>query len=119
MDDILIFSRNMKEHRETVREVLTRLRHHGLYLKLSKCQFEQTEVEFLGLVIYNGQAKMDPVKTKVIDEWPEPWNLQEMRSFMQFCNFYQNFIPHFTTLAKPLNMLTEKDAPWNWTDEHR
>ena len=39
IDDILIYSKNKKEHAEHLRVVLTRLREHQLYAKFSKCEF--------------------------------------------------------------------------------
>lgn len=117
MDDILIFSPNIEEHRKMVWEVLRRLRKHHLYLKLEKSAFETSQTDFLGIIVGDGQARMDPAKTKAIDEWPAPRNLREMRSFVQFCNFYRNFIPNFSTVTKAFNVMTEKDRPWEWTDE--
>ena len=52
LDDILVFSMNIKEHTRHVRLVLTKLREHGLYAKSEKCEFDRTSVtEFLGYVI--------------------------------------------------------------------
>lgn len=48
LDDILIFSMDIDSHRAHVAAVLTRLRTHSLYAKLSKCAFDQDNVEFLG-----------------------------------------------------------------------
>lgn len=50
MDDILIFSADLEEHRQVVREVLKRLEANDMYLKPSKCMFEQSEVEYLGVI---------------------------------------------------------------------
>lgn len=119
MDDILVFSYDLEEHRKLVREVLKRLRINQLYLKLEKSAFEQTETDFLGVIVGKGECRMDPIKTKAIDEWNEPRNLKEMRSFVQFCNFYWNFIPDFATITKAFNVLTKKNHPWEWNDEHR
>lgn len=119
MDDILIFSDNLESHRETVNEVLRRLQQNKLYLKLEKSIFEAPSVDFLGVIVGNGTATMDPEKTKAIDEWPEPKNLKELRSFAQFCNFYRNFIENFATMSKPFNTLTEKNQPWQWEDTEK
>jgi hypothetical protein len=62
MDDILVFSDSLAKHRETVREVLKRLRKNHLYLKLEKCVFEQKTVDFLGLTIKDGSIMMDQGK---------------------------------------------------------
>ena len=51
LDDILIYSDTLEEHREHVRLVLEQLQKHGLYLKPEKCEFFRTEVKYLGLII--------------------------------------------------------------------
>ena len=44
IDDILVYSKNKKEHAEHLIIVLTRLREHQLYAKFSKCDFWLKEV---------------------------------------------------------------------------
>jgi len=55
LDDILIYSKTIEQHREIVREVLNRLKTHDLYLKPEKCEFEKLQTEFLGLIISEGK----------------------------------------------------------------
>lgn len=114
LDDILIFSGTLEEHREVVREVLRRLEANDLYLRLEKCEFEKREVEYLGLVIRKGQVSMDPVKVEAVKSWPIPKNLREVRGFLGFANFYRRFIAKFAEISHPLNDLTRKNVPWAW-----
>ena len=88
LDDILIFTRTIEEHRDVTRRVLEILRHHKLYLKPEKCEFEKTKVEYLGLVISQDQVEMDPVKVAGVKEWPEPMDKKEVQAFLGFVNFY-------------------------------
>ncbi|KAF8828491.1 hypothetical protein HHX47_DHR3000186 [Lentinula edodes] len=81
LDDILIFSNDLKEHRQVVREVLTRLEKHDLHLCPEKCKFEQQQIEYLGLIISEGEVKMDLVKVAAVCDWPVPNNLRELRGF--------------------------------------
>src|SRR5882757_9862388 len=62
LDDILIFTETMEEHDWVTLLVLERLRQYKLYLRHDKCEFAQTKIEYLGLIISHGQAEMDPVK---------------------------------------------------------
>ena len=57
---------------------------------------------------------MDPTKVQAVANWPTPQNLQELRGFLGFANFYHRFIKDFAKLACPLNDLTKKDARWTW-----
>lgn len=68
MDDILIFSNNLIEHRHHVRTVLQRLREHGLQVDISKCSFEAKQVTYLGLIISTDGIHMDPKKVACVQE---------------------------------------------------
>jgi hypothetical protein len=119
LDDILIYSSTLDEHRDTMHEVLRRLRAHNLYLRPEKCEFDREEVEYLGLIIKKGEVTMDPVKVKAVTDWPTPRNLRELRGFLGFANFYRRFIKDFAKLARPLNNLTKKDIQWTWNISQR
>lgn len=75
LDDILIFSDTREEHRRVTHEVLRRLQEHDLFLRPEKCKFEQTEIEYLGLVIRQGEVSMDPIKVQAVRDWPTPTEL--------------------------------------------
>ncbi|GLB41215.1 putative retrotransposable element tf2 155 kda protein type 1-like [Lyophyllum shimeji] len=114
LDDILIYTKTLEEHRRITRIVLDRLREHRLFLKPEKCEFERTEIEYLGLIISHGTASMDPVKVAGVAEWPVPKNKKEVQSFLGFTNFYRRFIRDFSHHARPLFDLTAKDVAWTW-----
>ena len=104
MDDILIYGTTLEELRRKTLRVLENLRHDDLYLKPEKCKFEVQEVEFLGHIIRPNQVLTDPIKKSGVSEWPTPRNLKDVQSFLGFCNFYRKFVPHFSDVAKPLNV---------------
>lgn len=79
MDDILIFTETLEEHRRLVNEVLKRLKEHDLYAKPEKCVFEAESVEFLGLIISHDTLRMDPAKVAGIAEWPTPRRVSTLR----------------------------------------
>ena len=114
LDDILIWSSDLKEHRKVVHEVLHRLEEHDLYLRPEKCEFEKSEIEYLGLVVREGEVAMDPVKVEAVTSWPTPKNLKDVRGFIGFANFYRRFIKDFSKIARPLHDLTKKDTPFVW-----
>ena len=119
LDDILIFTKTREEHREIVRQVMDRLRAYKLYLKPEKCEFEQTKVEYLGLIVSEGKVEMDPVKVAGVAEWPEPRNRREVQAFLGFVNFYRRFIQDFSKIGRPLFDLTKQNVPWTWGGEQR
>ena len=71
LDDILIFTKDLDEHRRITQRVLGRLAEHELYLRPEKCEFEKTRIEYLGLVISENRVEMDPIKVAGVAEWPE------------------------------------------------
>ena len=78
MDDLLIYSSTLDEHHEHQRLILQRLMDANLFLKLSKCTFDATTIEYLGMVIKYGHMEMDPIKVKGIKEWPNPKNVKDI-----------------------------------------
>jgi hypothetical protein len=99
LDDILIFTRTLEEHRRIVCRVLKKLRSHKLYLKPEKCEFEKESIEYLGLIISHNHVAMDPAKDTGVLEWPVPTNLKEVQSFIGFLNFYRRFIEGFAKVT--------------------
>jgi len=114
LDDILIFTKDLDEHRRVTHRVLERLAEHQLYLRPEKCEFERTRIEYLGLIISENRVEMDPVKVAGVTDWPEPSNKREVQSFLGFANFYRRFIKDFSHHARPLFNLTRNDQKWQW-----
>ncbi|SJL14064.1 uncharacterized protein ARMOST_17517 [Armillaria ostoyae] len=113
LDDILIFTKDLDEHRRIVRRVLQKLRENKLFLKAEKCEFEVLETEYLGVIISEGQVRMDPVKLAGIAEWPTPTKKKELQSFLGFTNFYRKFIKNYSKVVRALTQLTG-NAEWTW-----
>ncbi|WVZ82042.1 hypothetical protein U9M48_029354 [Paspalum notatum var. saurae] len=109
IDDILIYSKNEKEHEGHLRVVLTRLREHKLYAKFSKCAF----VGFRGIFVEKGVA-VDPSKVKDVLNWKQPKTVTEIRSFLGLAGYYRRFIKDFSKIAKPMTSLTKKNAKFVW-----
>jgi hypothetical protein len=114
LDDILIFTKTLDEHRQVTRRVLGRPAEHELFLRPEKCEFEKTRIEYLGLIISENHIEMDPVKVAGVVEWPQPKNKREVQSFLSFANFYCQFIKDFSHHARPLFDLTRNDQKWKW-----
>jgi hypothetical protein len=72
LDNIIIYSNSLEEHREHVRLILTKLQEAGLYLKLSKCEFEMQWISFIGFIITQEGVEIELDRVRTIAEWPEP-----------------------------------------------
>ncbi|VDC04290.1 unnamed protein product [Peniophora sp. CBMAI 1063] len=118
LDNILIFTKTLEEHCRVTHEVLRILRENKLYLKPEKCEFEQTKIQYLGMIVEEGHVRMDPAKVKAVAKWAVPMRKKELQSFLGFCNFYRRFIKDFSHIARPLHRLTG-DVPWEWGVEQQ
>jgi hypothetical protein len=118
LDDILIYSKTAEEHEQLLREVFTRLRHHKLYAKESKCELWRTEVTFLGHVINAEGVSMEASKVAATSAWPQPQDPSDIRSFLGLAGFYRRFIRQFSRFAAPLTDLLVKGAIFEWSDRH-
>src|SRR5260221_4759446 len=114
MDDILIYSASLPDHRRITREILQTLHSYKLFLRPEKCKFEHREVDYLRLVISKDCVVMDPIKVQRVTDWPQLTKVKDIQSFIGFVNFYQRFIQNFSEIAHPLHMLTWKLKDWLW-----
>ncbi|WVZ57756.1 hypothetical protein U9M48_008101 [Paspalum notatum var. saurae] len=91
IDDILIYSKNKKEHEEHLREV-----------------------GFLGHILSEKGVAVDPSKVKDVLNWKQPETVTEIRSFLGLAGYYRRFIKDFSKIAKPMTSLTKKNAKFVW-----
>ena len=99
--------------------MLTILRKHNLYLNIDKCQFEQSEVNYLGVRVGKGQVKMEEVKVDKVKEWKPPHDVTQVQCFLGLTGYYHYFIQGYSQLARPLLNLTKKGAPWHYDDKQQ
>jgi hypothetical protein len=66
IDDIMIYSKTLKEHKEHIRKTLERLQREQLYSKLEKCEIWLDSVSFLGHVISREGVAIDLEKVKAV-----------------------------------------------------
>ena len=118
IDDILVFSNSQDEHKRHLRQVLQRLRDHGLVAKPKKCVLGQTRIEFLGHVIGDGRLEMSSEKVKAIQAWKTPFrSLKEIRAFLGLASYYRRFIRNFASIAAPISDLLQKNQETTWNDQ--
>jgi hypothetical protein len=86
LDDILVYSKSVKEHEHHLRLVLQVVREHQLYAKLSKCSFYQEQFHYLGHIISEEGIEVDIEKIEAIRGWPTPINVSEIRYSLDYLN---------------------------------
>lgn len=118
-DDILIKSRDLESHLQSINQVLSILGNNGMKIKKSKCEFLSTEVKYLGFIIDESGVRVDPEKVRAIVTMPHPGNVSELKSFIGMVNFYGKFIRNLSSLLTPLYELLKKGKHWYWGSEQQ
>ena len=113
LDDILVFSKNAEEHE---REVLQVLRDNKLYAKLLKCDFNKSELLYLGHIVSREGLKVDPRKIEAITSWPQPKDVHELRCFLGLANYFRQFVQDYASRVAPLTVLLSVKRSFIWTD---
>ncbi|GJS63353.1 putative reverse transcriptase domain-containing protein [Tanacetum coccineum] len=117
IDDILIYSKDEKEHEEHLKAILELLKKEKLYAKFSKCEFWIPKVQFLGHVIDSRGIHVDPAKIESIKDWASPKTPTEIRQFLGLAGYYRRFIEGFSKIAKPMTKLTQKGIKFDWGEK--
>ncbi|CAI7729430.1 unnamed protein product [Closterium sp. NIES-53] len=94
LDDILIYSKDMKQHVE----------HLG---------------RFLGHMVSAQGVHVDPKKIEAVRTWKTPENVKELQQFLGFANYYNRFVPNYAKIAAPLTNLLKKNTPYQWEAKHQ
>ena len=110
VDDTLIYSRSLEEHKENLVATLRTLRRHKLYGKLDKSDLWLTKVNFLGHVV-------DHSKVEAVQDWQRPTNVFEVRSILGLVGYYRRFVEDFSRIAAPMNRLTRKGVKFERNEQ--
>ncbi|GKD39762.1 putative reverse transcriptase domain-containing protein, partial [Tanacetum coccineum] len=117
IDDILIYSKDEKEHEEHLKSILELLKKEKLYVKFSKCEFWISKVQFLKHVIDSRGIHVDPAKIESIKDWVSPKTPMEIRQFLGLVGYYRRFIEGFLKIAKSMTKLTQKGIKFDWGEK--
>lgn len=114
LDDIIITGSSNEEHRNKVKELFQRLSRYGLRCKEDKCQFACQQVEYVGHLIDAKGIRPTAQRLKAIEMMPRPSNVKEVESFIGKINYYNKFIPNFSSKAAGLNTLRRQTVKFEW-----
>ena len=117
LDDIVVYAKSLADRGAKIRQVFDRPRESNLKLKPEKCEFLRNEVRYLGHVISENGVLPDKSKTKVIEEFPTPQTVKQLKRFLGLMSYYRRFIPGFSGLASPLHKLLNREAKYERTNE--
>jgi len=109
MDNFVIPAKTKEELEEKMIQFLKIAEKHNLCFKWSKCDFDMEEIPILGVIVGKGQVKIEQEKIKVVKEWKILTKTEDIENFLEFANFYKQFIQNFSHTVKPLNELKGKN----------
>ncbi len=116
LNDILIYSKMRKKHRDHVKLVLSWLREAELQMNIWKCKFNVEKTVFLEVIVSEQDLCINSSKMIIIVNWTTLINLKEIQSFVKFVNFYHLFIRNFFKLVKSFTQLTRKNTSFIWNE---
>ncbi|KAJ9072754.1 hypothetical protein DSO57_1039616 [Entomophthora muscae] len=105
-DNILVYSWNAAHHTRHVKHILNCFRDYSVQLDIGKCEFDVTEIIFLGYKLGNGDFTINPVKCKEISEILLPKSKGELKSFIGKVRYWAEFIPDYASKVSSLSNLT-------------
>ena len=117
LDDIIIFSKNEKDHLQHLEEIFNRLRHFGLKMKREKCAFLKQHIQYLGHLISKAGFEPLPEKLESIRNMPAPKSSKEVKQFLGLIGYYRKFVPHFSDISRPLTRLTRHDVKFEYMEK--
>ena len=120
IDDILVFSPNLEQHKHHLSAVIERLTAAMLTLNPQKCKFGYMSLKVLGHTISSSGISVDPIKVEEVKHWPKPSSARDVQSFLGLMNYFRDFIPSYAYLAKPLDELRNStNVIESWTMIHQ
>ncbi len=102
IDDLIVFTPDLKTHLEVLDSVFHRLKEAGLKVKLKKCKFLKRSLSFLGHRVDVSGIHTMADKVEAVQRFPQPTKVEHIRSFLGLSGYYRAFIKDYSTIARPL-----------------
>ena len=117
MDDILIHSQDIEEHKKHLLAVFRALGVANFRVSMKKSTVGVDSVHYLGHILHAGRVEQDPAKITAVRDFPYPTTVKGVRRFLEMCGYYRRFIHNFSRIAAPLINLTQGKGKVRLTEE--
>ena len=117
-DDFMIHAKTREILRERTRELFKRFEKHGVTINLKKCEFEKTEMNFIGHKINKDGIQPLESKMAAIEAFAEPRDITELRRFLGMANQMAKFNPNLSEASAPLRDLLSTKNDFVWQPAH-
>ncbi|GFO24072.1 Pol polyprotein [Plakobranchus ocellatus] len=93
-------SSSAQSHIDDLNAVFHQLQHHGLVIKLEKCLFGVSSLDFLGHQV-----------SAAVKDFSQPRDVEALQEFLGIMNFNQRFIPNLASTLRPLYQVINTSKP--------
>ena len=116
LDDILIFSKTIEEHKQHLHRVLTQLEKHNVKLNSKKCAFFASSLEFIGFDFLQDKIRITREKLQKIEDIARPTGRRQLQKFLGFFNYFSRFVDRYSERVAPMYALLKKGVKFIWND---
>jgi hypothetical protein len=117
LDDITVFSKSDKEHREHLKRVFLKCRKFGLSLNPKKSLFSMKEGKLLGHIVSVEGIIIDPSRVEAIQTLSLPRSRKEVQAFLGKINFLRSFVSNFVEMINLITVMLRKGHEVKWIVE--
>ena len=117
MNDFFVFESSFRDCWKSLVTVRQRCKVKNLVLNWEKCHFMVKEGIVLGHKISAVGLEVDQAKISIINTLLPPSIVKGMRSFLGHDEYYRRFIKDFSKIEKPMFVILEKEAVFEFNKE--
>lgn len=112
IDDVLLFSKDEKTHKQLLGRFLQIAQQHGIMLSERKSQLGQTDIDFLGMHFYQGKYKPQPhIVQELLNILDGNLTVKQIQQFLDIINYIKDFLPRLAKYTGPLSQMLKKNPP--------
>jgi len=119
LDNFLIATETIEHHYYILEKVFKLLVANRLELRLDKCRFLQTKLDYLGYTVTSEGIRPTKQGIEAVIKYPAPRNIRDVQSFLGLCSYFRKFVEKFSVIAKPLYDLTKKGTDFRFTETEK
>eukprot|EP00253_Pinus_taeda_P031663 PITA_31663 len=114
LDDITVFSKERSNHLHDLNQNFQHCKKYGISLNPKKSFFALDQGKLLCFIVSKDGIYIDPDRIKEISEIIFPHNKKSMQSVLGQINFVKRFVPDFSQIILPLQIMIKKNSVFKW-----